>query len=421
MRLVVFLLAALLSLPAAAQAPRRPPPDPAPPVITPEEWWSVREPVPEARQDPMWGRRWNRRDRDPQRGFNNPVDPSLYRLWGLQPLQGLVIRRGEAVFETWYRPTNSTRQAVVRVVLRGDGRTFLQARAGRGCCSPQITRRIDIDRELPSALRETFRRLKDDALWRQPRHVVVTEGGDVVSSVCVNGASYDVLLVDDRRAVHLRRSCDPVEIGSVATAIKAVVGAALGQDARFDDVFAREDFNDYASQYAQLVAGGGSVAADDSTKDAAAEAPAEPAEDPVQEILAADRAFAARSAQLTAAAAFREFMDTDGLLLRHNGEPLRGPDAIYEYFGGAAPETGKLSWEPVEAWASAAGDFGASWGRSRFTPTDPSKPPIAYRYITVWRRNESGEWRGLMDMGVPANDLVPPAPAPPAPAAKPRR
>jgi ketosteroid isomerase-like protein len=304
----------------------------------------------------------------------------------------------------------------------------VQARAGRGCCAPEIARRIDIDFELADTAREAFRKLRDDPLWRQPRHVVVTEGGDVVSSVCVDGASYDLTLVDDRRAVHLRRSCDPAEIGSIAPAARAMVGAALGRDPRFDVLFGKESFDNYQQAYQQLTAGGGSLAAADSARDAAAAQTAavtasEAASDPVGEIMAADRAFAARASEATAAQSFREFMANDGLLFQNNGEPLRGTEAIYRYMGGDSAEGGKLTWEPVEAWASEGGDFGASWGRSRWTPKDSSQAARAYRYLTVWRKNEQGEWRGLMDMGVPANDLLQTAPTatPARPAAAPAR
>jgi ketosteroid isomerase-like protein len=429
--LALGLLLATTSAAVHAQPRRAPPPPPAEatPAIDPEAWWSINEAVPETRMDPLGGRRWSKRDVEIPPGFSSGVDASLYRLWGLQPLQGLVVRRGEAVFEAWFRPTTSARQAVVRIIQRSDGRTFLQARAGRGCCSPEITRRVDIDQELPAEGREVFRRLKEDVLWRQPQHVVVTEGGDVISGVCVNGASYDITLVEQRRAVHLRRSCDPVEVGSIAPALKAMVGAALGHDARFDAVFSRENFDEYAKAYQELRAAGGSVAAADASKEASADADAptsEPADAQaevgraVAEILAADRAFAARSAEYSAAQAFREFMDADGLWLVPNREPVVGADAIHAAFGGDAPEEGKLTWEPVQAWASEAGDFGASWGRSRYTPNDASKPARAYRYMTVWRKDEQGKWRGLMDMGVEASDLLPKPPEP-APAQRRRR
>lgn len=427
-----LVIAALALTAAGAAAAQVQPPQPAG-VLSPEAWWSLDEPRREARFDPLGGRRLSKRDGAARLGFNNGVEPSLYRLWGLQPLQALSVRRSETIFEAWYRPSGSARQAVVRIILRDDGRAFLQGRAGLGCCSPEIARRVDINAELPNDTRQTLLRLRDDPLWLQPRHVVVTEGGEALSSVCVEGASYDLTLVDDRRAVHLRRACDPVELGSVSPALQAVIGAALGRDRRFDAVFASQDFAGSGQAYRESIAAGGGLISDSKegalVAASAMEAPAASAEAAAQtadamadapaEILAADRAFAARSAETTAAQAFREFMDADGLWIVEGREPLRGVDAIFDRLGGVAPETGKLLWEPAEAWASESGDFGASWGRSRFVPLGATEPVAAYRYLTVWRRDSDGRWKGLMDMGVSADDLLKPTPAQnPPPASK---
>lgn len=398
--------------PAAA-----PPPDP-------NAWWTAGDPNQPDAYDPLGNRRWNKRDEQVRRGFSNGVDASLYRLWGLQPLLGLSLRRGEVVYEMWFRPTDSTRQAVVRVILRADGETFVQARAGRGCCGPEIARRVDINAQLTGEQRRELGRLREDAAWSQPRNVVVSEGEGVVSSLCVDGASYDLTLLDDRRAVHLRRSCDPAEIGSAVHIAQALVGAALGKDPRFDVIFADQPFAKYRTAHAQLVESGGRIrAVSDDIPNTPLPPPPELAderEEAEQAILAADRAFAARASQTTAAQAFREFMDGEnGLLFRPGGEPLEGAEAIYGYMGGAAPETGKLLWEPVQAWASESGDFGASWGRSRFVPNGAAAPTRAYRYMTVWRRDADGAWKGLMDMGAPADDLVPRAAAPVPPLGSP--
>lgn len=419
----IAVLAALAVLtagaPAAAQR-RRAPVQPVPavqpdPALSPEVWWANEEVAPEAHKDPLGGRRYNRRTPDPRRNFSNGVEPTLYRLWGLQPLQNLVLRRGETVYELWYRTTKSTRQAVIRAVVRNDGRAFVQARAGLGCCAPEIARRVDIDAELPPETRQALLAIRNDPLWTQPRHVVISEAGGAPASVCVDGAFYDLTLVDERRAIHLRRACDPAEIGSIAPAAQVLLAAALGRDPRFDDLFTRQNFTEYAGAYQALVEGGGQLASSSQAfaQPLASEAPAQSTDaaaetaDAVAEILAADRAFAARSAETTAAQAFREFMDKDGLLFREDGEPARGVDAIYARFGGPAAERGKLLWEPVEAWASEDGTLGASWGRSRFVPVGATQPAAAYRYMTVWRRDADGRWKGLMDVGVSAKDLLP--------------
>jgi ketosteroid isomerase-like protein len=284
---------------------------------------------------------------------------------------------------------------------------------------------VDINTQLTAEQRRGLLRLRDDPTWNQPRNVVVSEGEGVVSSVCVDGASYDLTLLDDRRAVHLRRSCDPSEIGSAASLIQAIVGAARGQDARFDAVFAEQPLARYAQSYAQLLEVGGRIRATSEDVPNAQPLPApefaDEQEEAEQAILAADRAFAARSASGTAAQAFREFMHAeDGLVFRIGGEPVEGAEAIFRHFGADAPEEGKLRWEPVQAWAAASGDFGATWGRSSFIPNGAAAPVRAYRYLTVWRRDPDGKWKGLMDMGVAADDLLagPPArpnPAPPTP------
>ena len=66
--------------------------------------------------------------------------------------------------EVWVRPSRGVRQAVIRITLRRDGRAFVQARAGLGCCAPQIDRRVDIDTELPAEQIPGLKAISGDAL-----------------------------------------------------------------------------------------------------------------------------------------------------------------------------------------------------------------------------------------------------------------
>jgi ketosteroid isomerase-like protein len=379
---------------AAAPAPP-PPPDP-------ETWWST----PDVRNeliDPLGGRRPAKN----AAAIPAPVDASVYRLWGLMPLQTQVLRRDETVFEIWVRPVDANRQAVVRATLRTDGRVFLQARAGRGCCGPGVGRRVDIDKELDRNAAQAFRALRSDPLWTQPRHVLVQEEG-AVSALCVDGTSYDITRAELRRSMHVRRSCDPAEVGSAAMVLRTVLGAAMGQDPRFDAAIkGGAGFEREAREYAALQARGGRLAPKQDRSDSGrasepAPAPAdEPAEDdPRAEVLAADRAFAARAQVVGAAQAFREFADPDeGKMWPTGGEPVVGDEAIYAFMGGDAPAQGALLWEPAEAVVSESGEFAATWGRSRSVPNDREQPVSVGRYITVWRKDEDGRWRFLWDLG----------------------
>ncbi len=258
-------IAGALALAAQAQpvapvvpAAPAPPPDPA-------VWWSNEIPRPSSEVDPLAGRRLGRKEQPVP--IDNGVDPLLYRLWGLQPLQTQLVRGGELVLEAWARPARGVRQAVVRVTVRRDGRAFVQARAGLGCCTPEIGRRVDINAELPDDRIAALKALTGDPAWSQPRSVIVDYGGGAVEGVCVDGVSWDVTLLVPGQARHLRRACDDAEVGSIAGVLSTVVGAAAGRDPLFDAVLPRGgDFSRQAAAYADLKAQGGQLKAGTSSR-----------------------------------------------------------------------------------------------------------------------------------------------------------
>jgi hypothetical protein len=97
----VMLLAGLLTgLTLAGQQPA-PQAIPAPPP-DPVVWWAPEIPKPPPEQDPFQGRRLRKGEQLVP--IDNGVDPLLYRLWGLQPLQSQLIKPGGLVLEVWARP-----------------------------------------------------------------------------------------------------------------------------------------------------------------------------------------------------------------------------------------------------------------------------------------------------------------------------
>ncbi len=229
-----------------------------PPAPDPATWWSPEVPRPSSEVEPLYNRRLGRNDRPIL--IDNGVEPLLYRLWGLQPLQSQILYRGELILEVWARPARGVRQAVVRVTLRRDGRAFVQARAGLGCCTPEIGRRVDIDAELADVQIAPLKALPADPAWSQPRSVIVDYGGGAVSALCVDGVSWDVTLLVPGQARHLRRACDDAEVGSIAGVLSAAIGTAVGRDPRFDAVLPRgADFSRQQRAYDDLLAGGGTL------------------------------------------------------------------------------------------------------------------------------------------------------------------
>ncbi|HYD45437.1 MAG TPA: hypothetical protein VEA79_09265 [Phenylobacterium sp.] len=230
-----------------------PPPDWVPP--DPASWWTDEWPKPSEAAEPLGPRRLGRGEQ--LTAIDNGVGPDLYRLWGLQPLQTRIIRGDEMIVEVWVRPARTVRQSVIRLYVRRDGESFVQARAGLACCEAGIARRVGFDAQLAPGWTGRIRALRDLPAWNSPRDVVVEEEG-VSDAVCVDGVAYDVTLMLPGRARHLRRACDPAAIGEIADVLEVAVGAALGHEPRIDAVFNRGA--DYASQrqaYQALVAGGG--------------------------------------------------------------------------------------------------------------------------------------------------------------------
>ncbi len=264
--LAAFLIAALGGSARAqiAGPPRGTPPAeagtwPFPPP-DPKSWWDDKRPPPSEAADPLGGRRLGRGERLPV--IDGAPDPATYRLWGLAPLQWQSPHGEELVLEAWVRPALGVRQSVVRVIVRRDGKAFVQARAGLACCEPGIARRVGFDAELPAGSAAAFAALKDNALWAAPRDVRVLEGGSA-EGVCVDGVSYDLILLTSARSRVLRRACDPAAIGQVADVLEPVLRAALGHEPRFDVLFpSGADFGAARRDYQRLIREGGALKAD---------------------------------------------------------------------------------------------------------------------------------------------------------------
>lgn len=126
----------------------------------------------------------------------------------------------------------------------------------------------------------------------------------------------------------------------------------------------------------------------------------------LNEAMQADRDFAAMAQKDGVGAAFVQYMDAvDGRMIQP-GQVVQGPDQIRAAFAGWQPNA-QLVWSPDGGHASKSGDLAVTTGR--FESKVDGVVRGAGRYVTVWRKNDKGEWKGLLDLGVPD----PPPPAPP--------
>lgn len=115
-----------------------------------------------------------------------------------------------------------------------------------------------------------------------------------------------------------------------------------------------------------------------------------------QEVLDADRAFAAMAASDGVPAAFAHYAAPDAIMIRGEGDNVVGHDAIVARFANW-PDGATLAWTPRFARVSTRGDMAWSWGDSVYTAPDGTSS--AGRYVSVWTRDLGGEWRYAADVG----------------------
>jgi ketosteroid isomerase-like protein len=130
-------------------------------------------------------------------------------------------------------------------------------------------------------------------------------------------------------------------------------------------------------------------------------------------MVAAEHAFAKLAKEKSTKEAFLANLADDSVLF---GPDLTGGKELWKN----RPESPSLlSWYPIYADLSLAGDLGYTTGPWEFRAKRDAKEPNAYgHFVTVWRKQRDGSWKVMFDQGVP--HPKPAGPIPPAiPPAKP--
>lgn len=116
----------------------------------------------------------------------------------------------------------------------------------------------------------------------------------------------------------------------------------------------------------------------------------------LQEVLSADRAFAAAAQNEGVSAAFATFAGEDARVFLARLPVVRGREAVMSQYAGWDPEA-KLTWTPEGADIAARGDMGYSWGR--WTISQAGRDPSSGHYVSIWRRDGDGQWKFSAHMG----------------------
>jgi len=119
-----------------------------------------------------------------------------------------------------------------------------------------------------------------------------------------------------------------------------------------------------------------------------------PSADPLLEV---DKRFSEVSAEKGWVEAFLEFGDTNLVLLRPKSPPIEGRMFLMAYLLEYGDTTTQLTWEPQRGFMAASGELGYTYGI--WTAMDDSSKVKKGTYVTIWRKNQNGEWKYVLDTG----------------------
>ena len=114
----------------------------------------------------------------------------------------------------------------------------------------------------------------------------------------------------------------------------------------------------------------------------------------LRSVVQTEREFARAAAASGMRASFLAFIADDGLLFRP------GPVSGKKWWAERPERSGLLSWEPVYADVSRAGDIGYTTGPWEFRPGGPADKPAGHgQFMTIWGKQPDGTWKFLLDIG----------------------
>ena len=120
------------------------------------------------------------------------------------------------------------------------------------------------------------------------------------------------------------------------------------------------------------------------------------ADQPFDQIVAAERAFAADAMARTPRAAFVSAFARDSLVISPDG-PVDGR----EYYNGRPEFRSTIEWGPEAAEVSLSGDIGYTYGPAIYrSVADPEAPPAYGHFFSIWERDSNGRFFVVHDIGV---------------------
>lgn len=119
----------------------------------------------------------------------------------------------------------------------------------------------------------------------------------------------------------------------------------------------------------------------------------------LQAVVETERAFSKASAEKGTRESFMAFIAEDGILFRPTA--VKGKQWMLEHPVPPSPKRGLLTWQPIVAGVSTAGDMGYTTGPWEFKQDINDEKPVAFgNFMTVWKKQSDGSWKFAVDLGI---------------------
>jgi len=119
----------------------------------------------------------------------------------------------------------------------------------------------------------------------------------------------------------------------------------------------------------------------------------------------AERAFARMSVTAGQREAFIEFFAEEGVVF--NPGPVSARDFYRQRPPTSKPQVRVLDWEPAAGDVALSGDLGFSTGPFVLQDAASANRLAGGWFFSIWKHQVNGEWRVLVDLGVPSDDALP--------------
>jgi ketosteroid isomerase-like protein len=121
--------------------------------------------------------------------------------------------------------------------------------------------------------------------------------------------------------------------------------------------------------------------------------------DKLKALVETERAFSRTSEEKGIRESFAEFIADDGILFRPTAVP--GKKWMQEHPLPPSTTRPLLTWQPIFAAISRAGDLGYTTGPWQFKNDIKDAKPAAFgNFMTIWKKQPNGDWRFVLDLGI---------------------